>query len=115
MFIDYVSTVISYIYQYRYVSRITLRCGICSVVNRLNLAFPSAEGCVADVEFSPKMEGGRVCVLDPPHPRYHWSTASASQIRSRLFRPWPTSAVESAQLTAASVGNCSNRRQRGRR
>ena len=104
MFIDYVSVIISYIYHYRSMSRLTLSYDIRYVINPLNLAFPPAEVCAADVEFFlPKWKGG-VCARGPPHPHSYRSTASAAQIYSRLLRPWPTSAVESAQLTTASIG-----------
>ena len=43
-----------------------------------------------------------LCARGPPH-IFSLVTASAAQIYSRLLRPWPTSDVESAQLTAASV------------
>ena len=61
MFIDYVSVIISYIYHYRSMSRLTLSYGIRYVINPLNLAFPPAEVCAADVEFFSQNGRGSVC------------------------------------------------------
>ena len=68
MFIDYVSVIISYIYHYRSMSRLTLSYGIRYVINPLNLAFPPAEVCAADVEFF-SQNGRGECVRVVRHTR----------------------------------------------